>query len=171
MRELAPRDFEPQTRVHLIVVQNDDDEEEEPEKHRNVRKRAVRPYTIKIRKVSQEERAKLRKEFPEAELPIKRPKTRADCADVPRPCPYVGCQHHLYLDVNASTGNIRLNFPDLEPWEMPEHESCSRDVAERERGATLTRVADLLNLTRERARQLEDALLKKLAVPAQRLRR
>lgn len=32
-------------------------------------------------------------------------------------CPYVGCKHHLYLDVTNS-GAIKLNFPDIEPWEL-----------------------------------------------------
>jgi len=33
----------------------------------------------------------------------------SDCADRPRPCPWVGCKHHLLLDVNEETGTIVLN--------------------------------------------------------------
>ena len=54
--------------------------------------------------------------------------TRAECAEGPRPCPYVSCKHHLYLDVNPETGSIKLNFPDLEVDEMAE--TCSLDVAD-----------------------------------------
>lgn len=81
-----------------------------------------------------------------------RPRTRAECRDGARPCPYVGCRHHLYLDVNEETGTIKLNFPHLEVWEMKE--SCSLDVAGRG-GGTLDEVGVMLNLTRERVRQIE----------------
>ena len=91
-----------------------------------------------------------------------RPATRGDCFRVPRPCPYVGCCYHLYLDVSPRTGSIKLNFPDLEPGELPPACSCALDVAER--GAhTLEQVGDLLNVTRERARQLELIIFRKLA--------
>ena len=71
---------------------------------------------------------------------------------MPRPCPFVSCAHHLYLDVNPETGAIKLNFPHLEVWEMAE--TCSLDVADRG-GITLEEVGAMLNLTRERIRQVE----------------
>lgn len=80
-----------------------------------------------------------------------KPRTRGECVDGPRPCPYVSCQHHLYLDVTEA-GSIKKNFPDLEPEEM--RETCALDVADRG-GATLEDVGKLLNLTRERTRQIE----------------
>jgi hypothetical protein len=81
------------------------------------------------------------------------PATRGDCnRRAIRPCPYVGCRHHLYLDVNPENGTIKLNFPDLEVWELPE--TCSLDVAERG-GVTLEEVGEILNLTRERIRQIQ----------------
>ena len=78
--------------------------------------------------------------------------TREACASMPRPCPFVSCSHHLYLDVNQETGAIKLNFPHLEVWEMAE--TCSLDVADRG-GITLEEVGAILNLTRERIRQVE----------------
>ena len=60
--------------------------------------------------------------------------------------------HHLYLDVNPESGAIKLNFPHLEVWEMAE--TCSLDVADRG-GITLEEVGAILNLTRERIRQVE----------------
>lgn len=83
---------------------------------------------------------------------ISRPLTRGDCADVPRPCPWVTCRHHLYLDVDVEEDSFKLSRPDLEPHEM-EH-SCSLDLAERG-GMTLDEVGSAMNLKRERARQLE----------------
>src|SRR5438105_2157325 len=84
---------------------------------------------------------------------------RVECVDGPRPCPYVSCQHHLYLDVSARTGAIKLNFPDLEVWDM--NESCALDVADRG-GTTLEDVGAIMNLTRERIRQVEVKALAKL---------
>ena len=84
-----------------------------------------------------------------------RPQTRADCMDAPRPCPWVACKWNLYLDVNERTGAVKLNFPHLEPWEMTPTESCALDVADA--GAlTLEDVGVVMNLTRERIRQLEE---------------
>ncbi len=88
-----------------------------------------------------------------------RPKTRGDCQDAKRPCPWVSCKFHLYLDVNPETGSIKVNFPDLEVWEMAE--TCALDVADRA-GITLEEVGEILNLTRERIRQVEVLGLSKL---------
>ena len=76
-----------------------------------------------------------------------------------RPCPWVSCKHHLYLDVNPETGSIKINFPDLESWELAE--TCALDVAERG-GITLEEVGEIMNLTRERIRQVEVRGLLKL---------
>jgi hypothetical protein len=50
-----------------------------------------------------------------------RPATRADCVaggiNEARPCPWVGCVHHLYLDVSPM-GSIKFNFPDVSPEEL-----------------------------------------------------
>lgn len=88
-----------------------------------------------------------------------RPQTRSECVDGPRPCAFVSCKYHLYLDVKDETQSIKLNFPHLEVWEM-EH-SCSLDVAERG-GLTLEQVGSIMNLTRERIRQVEGAGMEKL---------
>jgi hypothetical protein len=86
------------------------------------------------------------------ELEEARPRSRADCVNAPRPCMFVSCKHHLYLDVNPETGSIKLNFPDREIWELPE--TCALDVADRG-GITLEEVGSIMNLTRERIRQVE----------------
>jgi len=93
-----------------------------------------------------------------------RPRTRVQCRNESlRPCPYVSCKHHLYLDVNPETGSIKLNFPHLDVWEM--QETCSLDVAERG-GITLEEVGEIMNLTRERIRQVEVRGLLKLKMSA-----
>jgi Sigma-70, region 4 len=93
------------------------------------------------------------------EIEGRRPRSRADCANGPRPCMFISCKHHLYLDVNPSTGSIKLNFPDREVWELSE--TCALDVADRG-GITLEEVGEILNLTRERIRQVEVRGLLKL---------
>jgi hypothetical protein len=88
-----------------------------------------------------------------------KPVTRAACADMERPCPFVSCKYHLYVDVHPVRGSIKLNFPDVEVWEMTE--TCALDVADRG-GITLEEVGEIMNLTRERVRQVETAGLAKL---------
>ena len=88
-----------------------------------------------------------------------RPQTRSECADGPRPCAFVSCKFHLYLDVKTETQSIKLNFPHLEVWEM--EQSCALDVAQ-QGGLTLEEVGRIMNLTRERIRQVEAVGLEKL---------
>jgi hypothetical protein len=95
------------------------------------------------------------------EIESRRPRTRAGCANGPRPCLFVSCKHHLYLDVNPRTGSIKVNFPDKELWELAE--TCALDVADRG-GITLEEVGAIMNLTRERIRQVETRGLYKLRV-------
>jgi hypothetical protein len=88
-----------------------------------------------------------------------RPTNRSECLEMERPCLYVSCRHHLYLDVNPETGSVKLNFPDKEVWELAE--TCALDVADRG-GITLEEVGVIMNLTRERIRQVEVRGLEKL---------
>lgn len=91
-----------------------------------------------------------------------RPKTRGECVGGPRPCPWVSCRHHLYLEVHESgidSAYIRLNRPELQPEDMTE--SCSLDVADRTE-STLEQTGQILGLTRERIRQLESRAVPKV---------
>lgn len=121
---------------------------------RSGRKHLVRAKTLESRRS-----LPMVQEVGQDDLPP-RPRTRNECLTTERPCPWVACRHHLYLDVSSS-GAIKLNFPDLEVWELPE--SCALDVAERGglpgsgqgEGVILEEVASVMNLTRERIRQIE----------------
>ena len=123
------------------------------------RKRAsrARARTISIRRLSKAELNRGRVLYPEEEY--WKPKTRAECRDTERPCPFVSCKYHLYIDVHPVRGSIKLNLPDVEVWEMTD--TCSLDVADRG-GITLEEVGEIMNLTRERVRQVETAGLAKL---------
>jgi hypothetical protein len=129
------------------------------EQRRSRRKRAIRARTISVKRMTKRELELGRLLYPEGE-DAERPETREDCGNGARPCPFVSCKHHLYLDVSARTGAIKLNFPDLDVWEMSE--TCALDVADRG-GTTLEEVGAIMNLTRERIRQVEVKGLAKLA--------
>lgn len=87
-----------------------------------------------------------------AEFPA-RPRIRADCARVPRPCPYAGsCRHHLYFEAAAKGAGFDLTAAT---------ETCALDLADRG-GLTLEEVGVAMRVTRERIRQIESAALKKL---------
>ena len=131
----------------------------EPGTRRSRRKRRSRQRarTISIRRLSKAELNRGRELYPETDY--WRPKTRSECKDMERPCPYVSCKYHLYIDVHPVRGSIKLNFPDIEVWEM--NETCALDVADRG-GITLEEVGEIMNLTRERVRQVETAGLAKL---------
>jgi hypothetical protein len=127
------------------------------EQRRSRRKRDVRARTISVKRMTKRELEIGRLLYPETDY--FKPKTRSECVEGPRPCPFVSCKHHLYIDVSPRTGAIKLNFPDLEVWEMGE--SCALDVADRG-GTTLEDVGAIMNLTRERIRQVEVKALAKL---------
>src|SRR5687768_12531002 len=127
------------------------------EQRRSRRKREVRARTISVKRMTKRELEIGRLLYPEHDY--EKPNTRSECVDGIRPCPYVSCKHHLFLDVSSRTGAIKLNFPDLEVWEM--NETCALDIADRG-GTTLEEVGAIMNLTRERIRQVEVKGLAKL---------
>jgi hypothetical protein len=143
-------------------------EEGVPEVSRKIRRRRrrtrPRSKTIAMKRLTREELRVGAAMYPPVDIP--RPTSREECRGEMRPCPWVACKHHLYLDINPETGSIKINFPDLEPWELKH--TCALDVAERG-GITLEEVGEIMNLTRERIRQVEvRGLLKlKMGSPSQ----
>jgi hypothetical protein len=108
------------------------------------------------------------------------PMRRADCVDEARPCPYVSCRHHLALIVE--NGNISETFPgtmedlplagpllpngnyfgdsDAPPIAEGPHldmlpATCVLDLVDEHGDLTFLSVAYLLNISRERVRQIE----------------
>lgn len=124
----------------------------------------ARPVTVSMKRLSKralDEGAAMYPERPGVDY--QRPRTFAECEaaglGAETPCPFVSCKHHVALDVNERAGSIKANFPDREPDEIPH--TCTLRVAERG-GATLDDVAAVMNLTRERVRQLQDIALAKI---------
>lgn len=152
---------EPQTQGSLaLALLREEAGEEEGEIGRDGRRRRrerSRARTISIRRLSKSELARGRALYPEEEY--WRPQSREECAKMERPCPFVSCKYHLYIDVHPVRGSIKINFPDAEVWEMTE--TCALDIADRG-GITLEEVGVIMNLTRERVRQLETQGLARL---------
>lgn len=103
-----------------------------------------------------------------------RPFTRADCPEQ-RPCWKVGCRYHLALEVDFRG---RLRFAPIRLWEVTPQgqahglpdveagdlfglpETCALDISDRE-ALHLEAIGEVMNLTRERVRQvLQEALAK-----------
>ena len=154
-------DEEELEQVAELADESDAGDEPMPEISRKVRRRRrrtrPRSKTIAMKRLTREELRLGALMYPPVDIP--RPRTREECRGEMRPCPWVACKHHLYLDINPETGSIKINFPDLEPWEL--QHTCALDVAERG-GITLEEVGEIMNLTRERIRQVEVRGLLKL---------
>ena len=101
-----------------------------------------------------------------------RPRVRRDCltaeqagdglgdgSNAARPCPWISCRYHLYLDVNPETGTISYPFPDSEPWEI--QSTCALDLAD-EGEATLIAIGQLLAVSKEAIRLPEEKAIEKM---------
>lgn len=108
-------------------------------------------------------------------LPIvqQRPRTRGDCENGPRPCPWVSCKHHLALGYGkvltangSAAAHVEKSVEQLADlvdadglYDMPH--TCALDVADRG-GASLDDMRAAMNLTRERMRQIVEKAIWKL---------
>lgn len=153
-------------RDEVAIETDEQDAATAPQVSRKLRRRRrrdrPRSRTIAMKRLTKEEIRQGAELFPFV-AEGRRPCTRAECRGGERPCAFVSCKYHLFLDVNPDTGSIKLNFPHLEVWEM--NETCALDVAERG-GITLEEVGEIMNLTRERIRQVEVRGLTKLRLSA-----
>jgi hypothetical protein len=149
------------------AVATHDEHSEQQDPPRSAR-RMQRARTISIKRLAKRdleagrlEANALMREIDEVDQ--RRPTQRSECLpggrNEARPCPYVSCKQHLFLDVSERSGAIKINFPGVELWEMPA--TCALDVADRG-GVTLEDVGAITNLVRERIRQIEDRGLVRL---------
>lgn len=120
----------------------------------------VKSFTVgnsrELTQAEREERSRIALEV----LP-ERPRSRTECVNLVRPCPFVTCERHLATDV-TSFGSLQLNFPvergvleaDLDA--MPD--TCVDDVAARG-PQTFDRIARALNVCDSRGAQLVNEAL------------
>jgi hypothetical protein len=124
---------------------------------KNKKKKRRRSKTIYMNRFPKNKLEFLKKLY-SSSVHIEKPKKYGDCTHS-RPCLFVSCRYNLYLDVTKS-GSIVINHPYIEPNEMKK--SCVLDVVMYGR-CTLQQTGELLNLSRERIRQIEEQALKKIA--------
>jgi hypothetical protein len=118
------------------------------------KRKSSHPSKRQVR-VDREEVAQILSEIPESD----RPTNRVECPSY-RPCPFVGCRYNMFLDIKE-TGSITMNYDGMEPWQM--QNSCLFDVIEQyPEGLPLGMIGQIMNLTRERVRQVEVEALRKL---------
>lgn len=88
---------------------------------------------------------------------LKPPRTRGECetggANEERPCPWIRCKHHLFIEV-SHRGTIEVDVSTLK-------NTCVLDIAD-DGGMTLEEIGSMVGLTRERIRQLEEQGLRKM---------
>ena len=133
--------------------------------------RAVaRAHTICVRRLSDTSVREGAWDTREYTAPI--PRTWGECIErglgtPSNPCVHMRCSHNLLVDVSDDTGSYKVTWPHLasgqygdEYERLPEH-TCALRVAEQ--GAmTLDEIGAMLNLTRERVRQIETKALLRL---------
>lgn len=92
--------------------------------------------------------------YPEAAR-LSRPRTRSECVDGPRPCPWVGCRHNLFLEVTVGEG-LAFREPGREPWDVDPASSCALDVVDAHPGGmTFAEIGEMFQVTAQRVRQIE----------------
>lgn len=108
--------------------------------------RLERARRRQVRAAEEAARYRARRDAP-APISPTQPRTRGDCVDGPRPCPWSECRYHL---------GVRTA------------ESCALDVAGGG-GVTLAEIAAFFDLTRERIRQIEEIALRRFGVAWRRI--
>lgn len=93
------------------------------------------------------------------------PRTRAECEQAPRPCPYVSCRHNLWLEQAEMRGRgkepVRIPGAGAIPVERLE-QSCVLDLVDGGQTYTLEEIGDALGLTHEGARLILLRVLEKI---------
>lgn len=90
--------------------------------------------------------------------PEPRPKTRAECKDGPRPCPYLGCRHHLYSDEHDTGRQPRFNVEAMER----DRPSCSLDVADDGNARDVDEISKLTGLWHTNVEAALESAMQKL---------
>ena len=102
-----------------------------------------------------------------------RPRTRGECIDGQRPCPWVSCTEHTVHGLMLREGGDALTDDDLVEALTTLSATCVLDVADEGVGgedATLQIVGEILGVTRERVRQIEAKALRRVRRASEDLR-
>ncbi len=144
-------------------------EYERDERQRRVLRLTPRARTVSIKRMRT---SQLRADEADTLQHTERPRTWGECQEralgtASRPCGYLRCKHNLLVDVDGRTGSYKVTWPHLtagaygdEYGAYPQH-TCALRVAE-QGGMTLEEIGSVMNLTRERVRQIETKALLRL---------
>ena len=91
----------------------------------------------------------------------RKPKTRNECVEVLRPCPYVSCRYNNQLDIDKGSGEVRVRLAVYKP-ESESDTSCALDVADGDGHHSEEEIAEILGLTTTEVKQTLDSAYRKL---------
>ncbi len=91
------------------------------------------------------------------------PRRRSDCLKRRKPCPWVRCKHHfMWLMWDKLRDKSDHEIADCI---TKMKSSCVLDMVDKYREMTLEQVGQVLNLTRERIRQIEEKAITRVRKP------
>lgn len=94
---------------------------------------------------------------PPKHLPVfRRPKTRGECVNGPRPCPWASCQYSLLVDLHEYKKQVKVI--DLAPGAP----TCALDVADTGEARTQEEVGKLMGTTRQYVELIERNAVRKI---------
>lgn len=87
------------------------------------------------------------------EVLAKQPRRRGDCPPADIPCPFIACRYHLWTHATIRNGEIS-DVQIARPWGNTAY-TCALNQADKG-PCTLEEIGQVMGLTRERVRQLEN---------------
>ena len=96
-------------------------------------------------------------------IPGTKPVTRQECKSSHRPCPWISCQFHMFWCVNQ-IDRILQYLPDhtIADIALSLSQTCVLDVTDTGE-KTLEEIGDILQVSRERIRQIEEGAINKIS--------
>ena len=90
---------------------------------------------------------------------VPRPKTRGECHNIQRPCPYATCQFNMLTEIGPK-GQLEQRYPDVES--MPANASCVLDVADQYGSLDVKEVAAIMLEQPKSIINLEESAIRRL---------
>ncbi len=96
------------------------------------------------------------------QYPDTRPKTRGECADMPRPCPFLSCRYHLAHGAVSPHARPPLNNDQSSDLISGLPESCTLDIADRTDKPSIAEVARHMGVSMQAVQATERRALHKI---------
>lgn len=98
---------------------------------------------------------------PQFDMLASAPHTRGGCLNNKRPCPWIRCKHHMIWVFYTKSTFGKNSDDQMAAIICDMKESCTLDMADLG-GCTLEQIAQVLGVTREMVRQIQDKSLNRL---------